>query len=699
LRVLLAPALAALTFALASPAGHAQSPPPETDALDCRILRVEAESYGFARVTVEVRNDADRAIEPLVFRFTLPRPSRGADRPTRDIARCRLPHVARRGRPVPPHGQETYWLQIGAYDAKELEKRGALDVEVVTAVTVAGDPLPEPPLEIGPIEATQAPTFQGGDVPASTLSVRNPLDVTVDVIVRGRFSQPRDLDAYFGMRLPPGATTGFLVSELPADLTFELTEFAHKPTKLEAIDVVDWCAVETPDAGAVGELVADAYRAWVRWPEPRPSIAGRFALASTAMNGDKTIESRVEGRFRLGRNGDVHVDVAEAKKARAIEQRIRRAFAEVLRPGLDELLADNRIELVTPDTVAIDGRGFFGDRPSAPEHAPCYTIADGRIRSDGQRASLGHTTWRTLPLAGGWVVARRSVPNDQWSEQFSWTVLEGLPMPMSHQSTLLMPGSGELMSDHLLTFSDLQIVQDEGAEIRPAPSGPGVELLRSAWQRVYRYPERGLAVEARIAVKTPGTDLVWGGVDDVDGSIAFTTRRGLSDVDSLRFTPSRAATPRLRTVWSGAIHDRFVMWAGRDFNARRDFDDVFRGASIGTPDDRGVARIEGGPWREALIEDGLVTACRLTDGRLRRIGYTKVGDDLVATEVETEARPGERGERLTARYSVAHAADGTRWLLPTHLRFERVFGDDWGPETIALRRVEGQPATDEAGAR
>ena len=91
--------------------------------------------------------------------------------------------------------------------------------------------------------------------------------------------------------------------------------------------------------------------------------------------------------------------------------------------------------------------------------------------------------------------------------------------------------------------------------------------------------------------------------------------------------------------------------------------------------------MENGPCRTIRVAEGRIASWDAADLLAGELSYATVAGRLV--HVATRHRG------ATSRAEFADAGNG--WLVPVRMRFERVFGADWGPETVELKSVVVTP--------
>jgi hypothetical protein len=171
----------------------------------------------------------------------------------------------------------------------------------------------------------------------------------------------------------------------------------------------------------------------------------------------------------------------------------------------------------------------------------------------------------------------------------------------------------------------------------------------------------------------------------VKGKVAMT---GIGrHLQQIHFTFDGGLTADLEMSLGAAFRDRLLMWYGRDFNDRQAFDDFFGGATIHAPAADGTFRVENGRVEEVFTAGGLVRGWKRGGGALR-FTCEKVDGRMAVTRIEEDVGVGNRSmERWTGSVTIRFTKVGDL-LLPSTLRFERIFGRDWGPETIVLKGLE-----------
>lgn len=680
-------ALPIALFAAVAPAQIAVQDPVfttgSTDQLDCRVLEVRPVDGVTQLLTVEVKNRGAAAAEPIEFRIELK--ERKVQPPRSELyRRVQLPLVQRFGRPAPAGGKQTYVLATNLPG-----KKAQYAVSVTTACWCDGGVVAQPDLHVSEPEQVQR-TSLVGTFPVTRVELQNPFDREVDVRLLVTLAQPTDCVEVMGLRLPAGGRESWVISTRVGAQPFVESDIppggAVKATRFE---VVDWSLVApcAKDSGAT--LLRPAYEAWYRWPDAALEVSGRFRFHEHRLKLNSSTEYNdfeVTGRFTLPAHGAPVVQVESGSGANA-GPAIAAAFANLRRPDFAALAASNALVLLATDRVEIRGRGWSGQDHSLSTtggtrdragFAADAQVTGGRIVSTG----LGddeRQTWRWQDLPGGCLVRERRTKS-QWTS-FTYAQQDGLWVPRGSNGTTQFGDS--LFANEVLTLSDLSF----GGKDRiapPPPTGEGVAALRALWDAGYHLPTQPLVLTATFDVTVPGTDLVWMRQQRVHGRLQMT---GIGrSMRSLHCEFAGDLSPELQHGLANAFHDRLLMWYGRDFNDRDPFDQFLAGAMVHAPDASGRFAVEHGVVAAVLTQGGLVRGFEYSDGSKSQFGYDKLDGRMVVTRYEGELRGVDtRGKgRWTEVVSMRYGKVG-EWLLPEQLRFERIFGRDWGPEVIVLK--------------
>jgi hypothetical protein len=683
--------LTAILFALIPASSFARETPRFTTGnlsdLKCDVASLD-EAAGFRRIAIDVKNGGTVAAEPLVFEVVVtPKVKKDGAPVKHSLARASFPFAGRFGRPVPPNGKQRYELQLSIPKAA---------VSVTATVRSANwfgakeGVVAEPKVAIEKLGTTQVTGTTGDRVEAASARLSNPLSCPVDLVLLATYKAPLDSRSLVGVRLAANESRDVVFGDPSVVLDFE-EAVAYQGSKIVKLDLVDWCCVAPLDPAAAASVLEPAYARWVRWNEPFAALRGRFRFSEDAM--DASLAGA--GAFRIDAAGSVEVtlDAPGAANASTIRtdaaNAIAASFADLRRRPFAEVVARNTLRLVGDGVVEIDGPGY-GEKDregysiansDGSTYAPNLSVEGNVIVGSGDRHRFGNDEWGTQPVGDGYVVTRRVAVGSNWSEYFSYGLCGDLVVPLSHQVRFDMVGGG-IMKQTIVELSAIEFDAD-GAAVPQfvAPTGDGVAALRAAWDAGYRYPADRKTFTAKFDVTLPGTDHIWGRHKKVAGSVSLEEFRGfLQDGSGWRqvvVEQKGLPTKGEERVFAYAFSDRLVLWIGRDFNGRGDFDAEFAGATIAAPDANGVFAVTGSRYAELRVKDGRVAGLRRRDGADRTFTWTKVGAEWVVTRIVT----GE--EELLAKFM----AVGGR-LLPTEFEFRRVFGKDWGPEKIALKEAK-----------
>lgn len=677
--------------------GAGQAGAPDPASLDCRIVKDVSERSGLRRLWVEVSNPGDAPVEPLEFRIEhrakggrrakgKPPPQVRVDR----SPRAAFPLASRHGRPVPPKGKQRYWLACSASAADEETWVG-----VAQACAASGDAIDAPALVVGKIGSVDQKSFDGTPLAIARVAIQNPLTQTVDAIFLATTTAPRDEQVLLGVRLAPGAND-WVISEITGRISFEQSA-PVQAVRVQRLELVDWCAVGATDPNAAAALLETPYRKWIAWTAPFPAIRGRIqgSVQSNEGQGVPLSDRQFEGRFTIDAQGraDVVIDGVSSSGAdmsKLAARTVQRAFADLRRDSFEELVASHRLAIVGTNSVEVDGPSFAGEDTALdfasrakndPDQTLNLSIENGRIVGHGDRGSFRRYVWTTRDFADGYVVSDRRTPAGDWCYQHAYEVLGAWVVPSGYRESW-STFAGDVLQQTQIRLFDQQVDGSGAPVVAAPPAGEGVAALRAAWNNGYRYPSTPRELRARFEVRTPGTDWVWQGHRELDGRLVLGGFAGFL-MEKPNWAGYRAEFDAKlpggqQSALGFVFYDRLVLWCGRDFNGRADFDVQFAGCSIGPAGRDGVHEIEGGPIDRATVREDRVVALRWRSGMERRFTWTNVGDQRVVSKVVTG-----REELTVERFQ---SLDG--WILPVEFEFRRVFGDDWGPERIRLTAPE-----------
>lgn len=678
------------TVLLAAAPVCAQAPEPkfvagDLAALDSRVVAARQIDGVMQLLTVEVGNKGTVAAEPLQFRIELP--AKKSEPPqVATFARALLPHAARFGRPVPAAGKATYFVPTALPG-----KKGQFTVQVTAASFVDGGSVPKPAVVVGQPDQVQR-TSLAGTFPVTKVAMTNPVDATLDVLMLVTFEQPKDRVDLVGVRLDARATRDVVFATLPGvaaylDPTMELPGCAMKAT---AFEIVDWCLVGAVPVDAGANVLRDAYEAWYRWPEADTAVAGDFVFRERQARFGQpgTFDDfLIKGRFAVTAAGETNVEVLEGTGANA-SYLLRELVSNLRRPDFAALAANNRLQLVADDRVALIGPGWSmltqdsgqhrtGGAVKAEESADLQ-VRDGRIVSDG-RGSGERTAWEWQSVDGREVVTRRAA--SFLETRYSYATLGGRLVPLG-ASQENRPGNA------LFTASEIQLSNLRFDGVAPAPrqepAGAGALALRELWNAGYRLPTEPLVIETKFTLTT-GNDGVWRGKKKLSGTLVMEgIGRNLRSSDCA-FDGTLAREDEVQ--FAAMLRDRLLMWYGRDFNDRQPFDELFAGATVEAPDAEGVFRVTDCWLDRVFTSGGLVRGLRAKGGgTTTKFTWEKIGDRQVVGRIDEKiGGPDTPAARRWDAATIVTLAPVGEHLLPAKIVFERIFGRDWATETLVFR--------------
>jgi hypothetical protein len=671
LLIVLAPALAA--------SGAPQSAGFDDGALTSLSARVVgtdpvAKSVASAIVRVSVQNDGGAPAEPLVFRF---QPAGRKDPPAPlTVRRVDAPHYGRAGRTIAPGKRLEYQVLVPLEE--KLAKTAAVEVQAASFPRAAASL--ENPVRILASELVRAVDRDLGRTTKRTrIELANAAPYELDVVLRARFASPLKAESLIEVRLPANARHAVVIDELP-------TERGRGYSEAEIVDleVVDWCAIVTRGEDLARALFTAAWDAWYRLPDDVPGLRGSFTYRF--QEGARGVAAA--GAFHLSRDGAVRVDPPADP---AVAGALRDAFRDVCRPTAEKALDGLALELFELGGPERDGRARASIlRLDRAPFLECTTeaflgIVDGRIAwSSVSRAPLPRELWTTRAVdeaeraeSASWVAAYvehraafQATPVD--TRRTRYERVGALLVPVDYRTTSALEAFPDSAKSMHLALSDVSI----GTVLAPAPpTGDLADALRAAWDAPYRYPDPPRTLAGRYAIETPATDGVWHGQRKVQGAFRLVGFRGRTWDRAEVTVEGRGLTAEMQSMLADAVEDRFHLFAHRDFAGRSPFDGAFAGATLaGTPD---RVEVEFAAFTSIEIQGGLPTVLERPGGSRRTLELTRLGKALVPTTIATD------GETIRATW--ADLGDG--WAYPKELVFERVFGPDWGPETIRLTKL------------
>ncbi len=651
--------------------------------LSCKVVTLDTKGDVPHRLVVEVQNRGKASAEPLLFEIE----SRGkkGEAGAETFARVMAPRFARFGRPTPPGGKERYELATHLSGGK-----AQFAVRVSGASWHDGAAVARPDLRIGEPQQVQR-TSLVGTFPVTQVTLHNPFDRDLEVLLRVKLVQPVDRVDLYGVRLPAGRAFDWVVSTrgtLPVFVPHD--QPPGGPVKATGFELVDWVLVGEAPKEAGADCLGAAYRAWYRWPDLQNDVTGTVTCRGRRkkLNSEEYADYSFRGTFRVTAAGALTI-TADADTVDA-GMLLGEVFANLMHPDFDELQAKNRLVPVAASRVAIVGPGWNRQRSTGGlsvaggatdfDQVEDLEVQDGRIVSSGYGDSP-RTSWQMRQFGAGQAVTRRSGRSDESS--FSYREEGGRILPTAATRTITF--GDNLFSATEVTITDLQF---EGVAPRPstAPKGDGVQALRAIWDAAWHVPTGPIEFRADFAVDSPGTDLMWQGQRRLRGKLV---QRGMGRHQQhaeFEFEGSHDLARQMSLA--AVIRDRWGIWYGRDFNDRLPFDEFFAGATIHAPDGKGVFAVDDGPWTEILTSGDLVRGWR-RPGLIVDFTWQKFGDVQAVTRIDEQI--GSPGDKNSQHWRAAVTIGFTTvkgQLLPSSFKLERIFGKDWGPEILTLTNIE-----------
>jgi len=598
----------------------------------------------------------------------------------RAVRRLPDPVYGRAGRAVAPGATVTYLLAV-PLPARGLAKSA---VRVTSASFFEGVGVSAAPVVVEDVASKRVADEFGGFVLETTARLRSTSELPVDAVLLARCKSPENARVLLARRVPPRETVTWTFRDVPLAIDTPGAPSVAGGLSVQRLEVVDW-SVLTDDGRAEGAaILSDAWRRWVRWEEPFPAAKGRFAYRNEPGGGAAASIQSVAGSFELDGDGRVtampDTDVSP-ETGEALRRAIAEAFGPVRRPSPERAVSVGLPSLLERGPVA----RVRCETPPSGERGPAdiYEIEEGVIRRrlNAESPESIQETWTTEQRGGGYVVTATELrqaalnggkPSD--TARFEYGESSGRVVPRRYVRTTDWTGTGPGV-----TTLELKDVALEGTAASPDVVVEAPAEVREAWEGVYRDPATPVELTASFVVESAGGEALWLGERRVSGRLTLNGFTGFRPEASRWERATLDVEGKLpdakRRALADLVEDRLRIWAHRSFSARAPFDVAFRGAVVrARPGAPGTYDVTNGPCTVLRIEDRRVVewdAPSLVGGT---IGYTRVGETWVASSLQ------RGGARVSARFQDA----GGGRLVPVEMRFERVFGPDWGPETVTL---------------
>lgn len=631
----------------------------DLDLLEVRILssKIIERQAPLHFVEVEVTNKGSVPAEPLSFEFVVPGKSRRDPPRTARVRRVDAPWLGRAGRAVPPGGSLVFPL-LAPVSKSESKKA---EVEVARASFADYEPIDGSLIEFK-IEGNQ-------------LVLHNHSQREVEAIFSAHITAPEHAKTLLHVRLAPQEQRESL---LLLALNQDWRGFPF-PT-IKELELVDWSSIHPVDCTAEVEELRAAYDSRDTWPSIWPGMSGFFEFGTSS-----TKTHSCSGRFSIDRSGAVEVEIEIATSSNIEEECstfILKACRGLLAPRFDTNFADYEFTLVEEGATPLLHLSPPAGAKSQVEE--WLWVQDGRIGGIAHSANrLGaREVWESATTDEGWVLTGLEyfAENEELpAVEARWTFgeLAAEPVPLRYEWRQREgPRRNKILKQ--IEFDSLRLGLDLEFDASP-PSGPLADTLRQAWDASYHYPDEPRVLRGKLDIKHPETDWVWRGKGRVRGTYELRefvgTRWGSDTID----LDNKDWNGETYGLWQ-PIRDRMLLYMGRDFAGRPTFERAFAGASLEELKP-GVIRVSDCRIQEVTIGRGLISSYRTTgvDGSvLHSLSYTKAYGEQLVKRVES-------GDEVI-EYAFKEVADG--WILPKKVTLKKIFGDDWGPETLSFSKLE-----------
>ncbi len=647
------------------------------DLLRARVVEVEPQKVKDRRmtaegsiVTVEVSLPASTDAgfdfaEPYAFEFQGP----GKDALPWVWERTGLPHAGRLGRAIQPGGTVTYQALV------PFDKAGAqrARVRVLHAGGWAG--LEQPSghgVEIGRPEVVRSQVNQSNQ---TVLETHNPLNVSVDLVLRARFAKPYKVESLIKVTCEASSRQEHTVE------TLDIGGQRFYGPEFQELEVVDWSRAVDPRAEDAGRIYAALDGACYRWPadvfpvralvtyrhESAPGVEP--VVAQVLIRADGTVDARAQPGTKA---------LAAESLGRFVEEHLwctaRPTAESVVAAGGLRLLRGGDGPLVLVETKGATTPGFERRVIEAQDGWPLRShgvseTAGLRYRWEWTDAQEEGAPWRPAEVRRYWSDSPGLKPE---VATYGWREFGGcwIPSSITIESGLSAgAGFGESADLSAWTFAA------EAFEDRVLPEGALADEVRAAWDAFYRYPNRRATWTGHYSITHAGTDGVWRGYGRVEGEFGVSGITSIFWEDASARPTNAGMTPADKDDLDGIVLDRFLMWSNRDVCRFERFDNAFLGATMSRGDD-GWIEIDGGPVAALRIKGGRPVDFRYGRGHEVAVTWKILRGQWVPTAMSS-------GEELV---TVAWARVRGDWLVPKKMKFKDIF-PDWGPETMSWSKV------------
>ena len=608
----------------------------------------------------------------------------------RRLDRVRGPTYVRAGRGIPAGGKRNYPLVVALPEGAT----APAPLHVTAASFFVGSSIETPPIKINGLRES---TYQGdqGTLPSTLVALSNTTDCVVDAFFEATAKSPNEAATILRLTVPPRFDGELTVEDLP--LSDEYQGGRTFGARIVALKLVDWSVIRRDGKAESMALLTTAWERTARWPEPRLPFEAAFAFAS-----DEGGEKQAAGRLEIDAAGQItaHVESMTADIGRVVVERFAgQVFAPLTRPSATAAVAGRTVGMWAADEVRCDGPSFMTD-VTMPTLVRADALGLAEFRSaEGDHGIRRLWSRRTTPF--GSVVTR----NAFFQPIFGEHPQEVLNIDYAFLPEGPYPTRSELIERQfdMKSTTRTTLVLTKGRFKNPvatgaaesAPADPSqvraAAALAAAWNATYRYPETPVTLTGRFKIGGNLNDGVWMGERKLEGTFRLEQFRGMRN-DASRWTRAVIDVETTRSsydkvVLSTVVEDRFRMWAFRDFVGRASFAEFFRLATIReTPEKPGEFEITNGPVRRVVVKDGRIHRIE-GDGtyssgeRWSQFEHKVVDGRSLVTLIRSGA------ETCSAEFRVLNA----EWTLPIRMKFEKVFGDKWGPEELVFEQLKIEP--------
>lgn len=646
--------------------------------LKVRVVRVVEAFDGIPSsiMTLEVSNSSKYWAEPL--EFLVPAKKR-KDIKAHRIPRVHAPFFSRAGRAVAPGKKLRYVLSLP--DAPK--QIGKSKVKVTQASFFVGDPILLEPLKIGKIDHKAGENdMLGNKTTFSRVHLKNITGFPIEVIVQADFTFPKKGKGLVWFQLSPHEERLFTIDGLRTSMT----EFPlFRGSRVKSLKLMDWSGLRSGNDTLGRDLLRKAYDERAVWPSKNFTFEAEYALIIQQYDWSKKERVTVKEVGRCISKG--RFPEFKAKGGKVFDKHMTGALTlghanrHFIAPTFEDWLNGGEVKLHVKqgDKYIV---GVLHERKKALQNL-YYWIEKNQIVQQARSPFSGPSILFENIMDGGEAVVSQETEQQigqgpsPYDNVYRYKIkrVDGFAIPVEifHEKKVNPKEQNTVVE---LKLSKIKVTGGPKQEqTEAAPQGELADLVRAAWNRGYRYPNRPMDVRGGFRIINPGNDFIWRGHKEVKGEFFMKGMSGYSWKD-VEVTLDGDYTDEDDLALQETVRDRFGMFMGRDLSGRPSFEKQFAGAEFEQKGDKILVR--NCPINQVQIRDGKITSYWIQSQRKLTWKNVRGMELLVRAEHGRESISFDRKE-----------VDGV-WL-PINIIMKEVF-QDWGPEQVNLIDLRVEPS-------